>query len=465
MIKLNTLIEIARTFFKTPLLGVLLIIFTVSLLNIPVLETLWRHSFDDGTYSHAYLIPIISLYLFYILQSAGKITFRTQLSIPATAIFILSCLALYITSNAQISLGYWCSVLAVLVTSINMLYKFNKYIVFPSLFFIFILPVWGILNSTLQAISVNAVKFLMSYTGIPTYVEGNFVTIPAGVFQIAGGCSGLRYFIVSLAISSIFTFLHIKSTKKALMFFSIAIVGALVTNWIRITALILIGEYTDMQSSLMDDHNTFGWYLFIPFMIILFWWGNKLADVDVLTPCKIEKTKAIPNLYIVMFLLSALTLSSTSLQSLLHKPINEISTQIQLDKTSPTIYMYSSVKSVPLNSNKTIYQIFSFSAQDLDEKPSYFGNDILPEGYKTIKTETKNGWNLTYARLNKNKAVILHKYEIDNITYTDIRNFKLARLKKALFNIKNTKLHWVYLTCDSNCESTIEDFFNSQESN
>ena len=465
MIKFNSLIETNRISVKLPLLGILLILLTVSLLNIPVLVTLWRHSFDDGTYSHAYLIPIISLYLFYVLQSAGKLTFRTQISFSASIILLLSCGALFITSTAQISLGYWSSLLAVLVASINVLYKFNKFIVFPSLFFIFILPIWGVLTEVLQTISVAAVTYLMSFTSIPTYVEGNFVTIPAGVFEIADGCSGLRYMIVSLSISSLFNFLHIKDTRKALMFFSLAIAGALLTNWIRITALILIGEYTNMESSLMDDHNTFGWYLFIPFMIILFWWGNKLADVDVLTPCKTEKTKAIPNLYIVMFLLSALTLSSTSLQTLLHKPINEISTQIQLDKTSPTIYMYSSVKSVPLNSNKNIYQIFSFSAQDLDEKPSYFGNDILPEGYKSIKTETRNGWNLTYAHLNKNKAVILHKYEIDNITYSDIRNFKLARLKKALFNIKNTKLHWVYLTCDSNCESTIEDFFNSQESN
>ena len=132
------------------------------------------------------------------------------------------------------------------------------------------MPGWGLLTAILQKVSTNAVTFLMSYSGIPTFVEGNFVTIPAGVFEIAGGCSGLRYLIVSLAISSLFSFLYIKNTKKALLFFTVAILGALITNWIRITALILIGEYTDMQSDLMTDHNVFGWYLYIPFMFLLF---------------------------------------------------------------------------------------------------------------------------------------------------------------------------------------------------
>lgn len=464
MIKFNKYLEAGRALFKAPILVILLITLTVLLLNIPILVTLWRHSFDDGTYSHAYLIPFISLYLFHELQSSGRLIFRNKLSVPATILLVSSCMALFITSNAQISLGYWCSLLAVLITSINMLFKFNKHIAFPSVYLVFILPIWGSLTTLLQNISVKAVTFIMSFTGIPTFVEGNYVTIPAGVFEIAGGCSGLRYLIVSLAISSLFCFLYIKTPRKVAIFFSLAILGALITNWIRITALILIGEYTNMESSLMEDHNTFGWYLFIPFMITLFWWGNKLADSN--NPAKniIPPNGYKPNLAISFFLLAALILSSTNLRPI-YFYFNKVTPNNKTSVISPVIHFYSDIEHIPLKNNRNSYQIFRFAAKDLDEKPSYYANNILPIRYNVIKSDVRKDWNLTYVRSYQDKAVLLYRYEIDNKTYTNLREFKLARLKKALMNINDTKLHWVYLTCEINCESAINDFLMSIEIN
>ena len=223
-------------------LGILILFCLISILNIPVLITLWRHSFDDGTYSHAYLIPIITLYLYYNLAKIGKLEYRQQIAIiPLTALIITSYL-LFISSNAQISLGYWLSLLAVCITSITMLYRFNWYVIFPVTFLIFLLPLWGVLIPALQDLSVNAVTFIMGFTHVPIFVEGQIITIPSGVFEIAGGCSGLRYIIVSLAISSLFVFLYINNIKHAILFLVVAILGALLTNWIRITALILIGD-------------------------------------------------------------------------------------------------------------------------------------------------------------------------------------------------------------------------------
>lgn len=470
MIKLNKHIETASIFYKMPLLGILLISFTVSLSNMPILVTLWRHSFDDGTYSHAYLIPIISLYLFYILQKAGKLAFRKQLSLPATVLFIFSCLALFITSNAQISLGYWCSLLAVLVSSINMLYKLNKYIVFPSIFCIFILPVWGMFTTTLQDISVRAVTFLMSFTGIPTFVEGQLITIPAGVFEIAGGCSGLRYMIVSLAISSLFSFLYINNAKKALGFFALAIFGALITNWLRITLLILIGEYTNMESSLMADHNTFGWYLFIPFMIILFWWGNKNADTDLTAPqsdaqpgttTQVNTTQVEnrPNKLSLTILVLILGLSSTTFSTMLipattaDKLTSDTAFEVQ-----PKIHFYSFVTKNNASNDKTIELTYTFSGKALDGKPSYYENNLIPSGWKTIRQENRQNKKIHSVFKDGKSALILVSYEINKQQFSSLTAFKIARLTLAAKNINQTKLHWKFIPCQQhNCQTELQN--------
>jgi len=423
------------------------------------METLWRHSFDDGTYSHAFLIPFIVFYLFFELSRSGKLHFREKISVLSIVLLSLSGILLFITTNAQISLGYWLAILTLSASSLIVLFNFSWVIIFPVAYLAFIFPFWGLLIPLLQNLSVDAVTFIMSFTGIPTYVDEAFITIPAGVFEIADGCSGLRYFLVAFAISSLFIFLHIKSLKRAAIFFSFAILGALLTNWIRITVLIVIGEYTNMESSLVEDHNAFGWYIYTPFLLLLFKLGNTLADTDVFQNSNDAPPSAKPKFSMILVALTIMILSSTTIKSYLkNTQSNQNTNVIQTTGMSPTVYFYSRVEKKSLTIKGDSYQIFKFDGSDLDGKPSYYENNMLPEAHTLIRSEIMQGWNVHFAQSVSDKAIILFKYEIDNMTYTNLSAFKIAQIKKAMMNINDTKLHWVYLTCESNCDNTVSNF-------
>lgn len=451
------------TLICKPFLGIVLLFTIISLLNTPVLVTLWRHGFDDGTYSHSYLIPFISLYLYYLLAQVNILQFRQELATVPTILFVLSCYLLFITTNAQISVGYWGALLAVFITSVTMLYRFNWYIVFPAAFLIFIFPFWGILVPILQNISVAAVTFMMSFSGVPTYVEAEVITIPAGVFEIAGGCSGLRYVIVSLAISSLFIFLNIRDTKRALLFMLLTIAGALLTNWIRITALILIGEYTNMESSLMEDHNMFGWYLYIPFMVLLFILGNNLAD-NKGSNQKISKAiTSKPNALITVILNGLLVISSTMLKNYVFIKDNS-ETFVKHDFSNqddeyikPTIYNFSSkiqnsLQEPPTNDIKYTYK---FNGIDLDGKPSFYNNDFVPHGWKVTNKYIENNWLVYAIAKGQQKAAVLVQYQINNEATAQVRKFKLIRLLKAAKGERRTELHWKFIICSQSCTKTI----------
>ena len=442
-----------------PFVSIILLFLALILFNLPVIETLQRHSFDDGTYSHAFLIPFISLYLFFELTRSGKITFRENLSFLPVILVILSGIFLFITSNAQISLGYWLATLLLATASFIVMFNFSWIIIFPIAFLAFVFPFWGLLVPLLQNLSVIAVSFIMSFTGIPTFVDAQFITIPAGVFEIADGCSGLRYFIVSIAISSLFIFLYIKNIKRSILFFVVAILGALITNWIRITALIMIGEYTNMESDLMADHNAFGWYIYIPFMVLLFKWGNTLIDNDIFESTEIVSTNNKPNVAVTIIVLMVIMLSSTTIKSFIKNTNNiHLKNTEQLTKISPNVNYYSNVESNVLENNNTKYQIFNFNGSDLDGKPSYYDNNMLPEKHYLLESEIRDDWNIYFSQSLTKKSVILFKYELDSKTYTSLRTFKIARLKKALMNKNETKLHWVYLNCELDCKSVLTDF-------
>ncbi len=452
----NTTTTSNNTTTLKPLIGFGLILVLFSFLNIPVLVTIWENSFDDGTYSHAYLIPVISLYLYHKISKTGQLVYRNKPALLPVLLLLGSALLFFIMVTAQISLGYWAATMAILLSGVLLIYQAKWQAIFPTLFLAFLMPGWGVFTDLLQNISISAVTYLMSYSGIPTFVEGNFVTIPAGVFEIADGCSGLRYLIVSLAISSLFNFLYIKDTRKALMFFAAAILGALITNWIRITALILIGEYTNMESDLMEDHNTFGWYLYIPFMFLLFMWGNKLADHDQLavpkTTANITPSEnaqpALPN---VLIFAVVIALSSTAVNTLLQ---SNVTTNIETTEIKPIIKRFTNVEHVLSNTNdtSTIYLKYYFNGALDHGKPTAHDNVYIPLGWRSVEQKVSGNWNYITIVSKDKHALIRYSFDINNHQTAYAGAFKKLRIKAALSGNSETYLHWQYTTCIKNCE-------------
>jgi len=443
---------------NAPLFAILSLFTLFLFLNLPVMTTLWRHSFDDGTYSHAYLIPIISLWLYYQLQQDNMLAFSANISWLGVILFTLSCYGLFVSASAQISLGYWLASLGIIISAILMLFKYHWRILFPAVFLILIIPMWGSLATVLQGLSVIAVSYMMSFTGIPTYVEGNLVSIPAGVFEIAGGCSGLRYFIVSIAISSLFVFLNMRKTRHILIFLTFAILGALITNWIRITLLIIIGQYTNMTSSLMTDHNHFGWYVFMPFMILLFVLGNYLTQ-DLSSPntsvqdrdnSKIKKTS-------LLLVAVGLLMSSTSIINHLSTTSLFISNSFDSYKKQQTLAPFvqfhsgTSNKQLMINNTSIEIQTFIFSGGDLDAKPTYYKNKAAPNNWNVKRKKTYQQWNILTLQRGRTLSLVATSYQLNKRLFSNRKSFKIARIKAGLTGTSTTRLHWLNVTCSSDC--------------
>jgi len=427
-------------------------------MNIPLLSTLWQHSFDDGTYSHAFIIPLISLYLFYKLDDIQKLQFRTQPNLYLLASVFFCAILFFITTTAQISIGYWLAFLLLLTATVLALFRFSFYIIFPTAYLIFLIPFWGSLVDILQAMSVASVSFMMSFTGIPTFVEAQYVSIPAGTFEIADGCSGLRYLIVSLSISSLYIFLFINNIKRAGLFFLAAILGGLITNWLRITILILIGHQTDMTHSLMSDHNSFGWYVYIPFMFLLFMLGNKLKNHDLLEPIDVKEASSIkgsasPNITTLVWLTLMILTSSTLVKNLFKNDVIQEHTKYAPSASTPKIYNYSGAQniinaSLPVN---TSYSIYTYNSKELDSKPTYFENNYLLKGWNIERDISTQEWTIYIGNKKGKKSIIAYNFQLGNFKTSSSKSYKIHRLKSALYNRDAPELHWFNVPCINDC--------------
>jgi len=432
-------VTIYKHYIALIILLVTTVFFCVS--QLPIVENIWEFSFDDGTYSHAYLIPFICVYLFWSLFKNNELTFNQEFNYKAFGVLFFVGLALSFVTLAQFTSGYRVLFIAFYASLISVIFKPNIKVLFSALFFIFLVPVWGVLITPLQNLSTTAVTFIMGFTGIPLFVERNLITIPAGVFEIAGGCSGLRYLLVSLSISSLYIFLNIRSYKNGFIFLLLAILGALITNWLRITGLILIGHFTEMTSPLMEDHNSFGWYLYVPFIMVLFYFGNKyLAD----EPKQSQKTINVqePNFKILIVALSALILFSPfTVSKMAQKKKEELKCNQRIENL-PVPKLYGNYDYCSDEKENIVKIKYTYSGRSLGDTVNYFQNEYFPEGYKLINKEVNDNFiELTISKLNSNYIIRYHFLSGD-IATSNIVELKKLKLKNALKGIRDSSLVW-----------------------
>jgi len=129
-------------------------------------------------------------------------------------------------------------------------------------------PVWESGNFVLQWMTTNAVAMALWLFQVPAYVDGNIVNLRAGAFEVEGGCSGLHYFIIAVALSVFYGLLYLESNRRRLLLIAIAMGMALLTNWLRVFIIVYAGHLTDMQHYLVThNHYYFGWVLFAVMLI------------------------------------------------------------------------------------------------------------------------------------------------------------------------------------------------------
>ena len=149
---------------------------------------------------------------------------------------------------------------------------------FPILFLYFAIPIWDHLTGLLVMLSVKVVSFCVAHSSIPVIMTGNQIEIPSGVITVADGCSGERYLIVGLAFGVLAARLYFSRWSWRLLVVALALLLGLVTNWLRIYLLVLVGYFTEMRSSLMHDHELFGFVLFAIVFAGLVWLIRRFSD-------------------------------------------------------------------------------------------------------------------------------------------------------------------------------------------
>lgn len=253
---------------------ILLPLILVAILSWSSMSTLHDQWVDwnNTTHTHGYLILSISVWMLW--RNTHSLSRHSwQPCLRAAPLFALVAIAWVFSVQAALQLPelalipvlFW---LAILVAAGE---TWAARTVFAAGYLWFATPVWEVLNGPLQWATIYAVRCLLRLVGIPALFEGNIVQIPSGAFEIAGGCSGLHFFVVALSIGALLGELRGDGIARRLKLLALAAMLALVTNWIRVFTIVVLGHTTHMQHYIVaESHYTFGWLLFAGAMAVFF---------------------------------------------------------------------------------------------------------------------------------------------------------------------------------------------------
>jgi EpsI family protein len=236
------------------------------------LITFWTDLQNRGG-THGFLLLAVSIWMIYDRRDAiGSTPVRG--SVLALGALVLGSILWVLLWRAGIEDPHILLLPFLVWLAVCAAYGFGvgRLLILPLGLLVLALPAWGHLVVVLQPLTVFAVGMLCGITGLPVYIEGDYIHIRSGVFEVAGGCAGVHLFVVALATGFLKVWLDNLSIRRGAIVVASLGAMALVSNWIRVYTIVVAGYATDMRHYLITvDHYWFGWGLFTVMLVATLW--------------------------------------------------------------------------------------------------------------------------------------------------------------------------------------------------
>jgi exosortase C (VPDSG-CTERM-specific) len=258
----------------------------LTLLFVQPLARLLGIALQNDLHSYIPLVPVISGYLLYT-RPRKDVDYRTSvsgaLSVGAIGVAAVAA-AIGVGSGFSATGGLSLMVVAYvsLAVATGFLFLGSEWMrasAFPVAFLIFMVPlpdaVANRLELALVAASADASALFFQWSGTPIFREGNFLTLPGIVLEVARECSGIRSTVVLVITSVLASNLFLQGTWRRIALVAFVMPLAIVRNGFRILVIGLLCVHVGPHMKDSFIHHRGGPIFFvlslIPLSLFLFW--------------------------------------------------------------------------------------------------------------------------------------------------------------------------------------------------
>jgi exosortase A len=145
---------------------------------------------------------------------------------------------------------------------------------FPLAYLVFLVPFGDEIVPPLQMITAAITIALVHLSGIPAEIRGVFITTPAGLFEVAEACSGVKFLVAMIAFGVLAAGLCFASWRRRAAFLAACIVVPVLANGVRAWGTIFAAQFIGADKASGFDHIVYGWLFFalvIALVLALSW--------------------------------------------------------------------------------------------------------------------------------------------------------------------------------------------------
>ncbi len=232
-----------------------------------------------STYNHALFVPAIIVWL--VAQRREELALlEPRVWMPGAALTFMAGLLWMVGDAAGIGLLRHAALIVALQSLVPTLLgpTIARGLMFPLFYMIFMIPMGEELVPALQTLTAQMSMIFLGWVGIPAHLEGIFITIPNGYFEVAEACSGVKFLVAMLAYGALVANVCFKSWPRRIAFMAVAVVVPVIANGLRAFGTIYMAHLTDASAAIGFDHVLYGWFFFAIVMALVMAIGWRFFD-------------------------------------------------------------------------------------------------------------------------------------------------------------------------------------------
>lgn len=238
-----------------------------------------RQWWDSSTYNHILLVPPIIGWMAWQrwpeLQRIAPVTWW-----PGLILFAGALLAWVLGSFAGFSIVQQAGAAGMLGAAVLALLgpRVGAGLAFPLFYMVFLVPFGDELVPLLQMVTARLTIALVHLSGIPAVIDGVFIDTPAGLFEVAEACSGVKFLIAMIALGALICNVCFRSNWRRAAFMVLAVTVPILANGVRAWGTIYVAQFKGAAYAGGFDHIVYGWIFFALVIALVLAIGWKFFD-------------------------------------------------------------------------------------------------------------------------------------------------------------------------------------------
>lgn len=265
----------------------------------------WAAMFDQwwnsSTYNHILLVPVIIAWLLWQRRETalGLPPKPSPWGLVATA---LAAFVWVLGAFSGFDLLRQAGVVGLLPATALLLLGPRVFaaVLFPMVYFAFLVPFGDELVPPLQMITAKITIALVRLTEVPAVIDGVFIDTPAGLFEVAEACSGVKFLIAMVALGVLVANQCFISWRRRGLFLALCIIAPILANGVRAWATVFAAQYVGAERAAGFDHIVYGWIFFalvIAAILALSWrYFDRAVDDPLVDATKLAQSRVLDGL-------------------------------------------------------------------------------------------------------------------------------------------------------------------------